>query len=130
MKKLLWLDDIRDPNDDFFKPFVALYNPFLNQEHKIIWVKNFDEFQDYVINHSAWIDAISFDHDLAPEHYDSYIDSMDYEEKTGYDCLKWLCNYCYDEFIGLPKCIFHTANPVGKENMINYLKNVKEHWEL
>ena len=47
-KTLLWLDDIRNPFDKDFTPYVALYNPFLNKPHTIEWVKDYDEFVSYL----------------------------------------------------------------------------------
>jgi hypothetical protein len=50
-------------------------------------------------------DVISFDHDLGEN------------TETGYDCLKWLIEYCMEKRINLPECHFHTMNPVGRQNM-------------
>lgn len=141
MKTLLWLDDIRDPFDKDFTHYVALHNPFLNQSHQIVWVKDYDEFREY-IEFRGLPDAISFDHDLAPEHYTpeeywndfdkskKYQEAQVYNEKTGYDCVKWLATYCFHEEKSLPLCVYHTANPVGKENMMAYIENAKKHLKL
>ena len=129
MKTLLWLDDVRNPFDKDFTPYVALYNPFLNQEHKIVWVKDAFEFCDY-IKTNGLPDAISFDHDLAPEHYDSFIDPMDYKEPTGYDCCKALVMWCETYKEKLPLCIYHTAKTSGKINMESYIENAKKHLDL
>lgn len=141
MKTLLWLDDIRNPFDKDFTPYVALYNPFLNQPHEITWVKNYEEFNDYIKFYGI-PDAISFDHDLAPEHYTpqeywndfekskEYQDNKKYTEKTGLDCVKLLVGYCKIIKEKLPICVYHTANPVGKENMESYINNAKKHLKL
>ncbi len=128
MKTLLWLDDIRDPFDKDFSSYVALYNPFLNQAHKIIWVKDYDEFVGYLINKMP--DAVSFDHDLADEHYNLDNNYEDYKEKTGLDCVKFLVDLCEGTKLKLPLCIYHTANPVGKINMETYIENAKKHLNL
>lgn len=128
MKTLLWLDDIRNPFDKDFTPYVALYNPFLNEPHKIIWVKNYEEFVSYLVN--AMPDAISFDHDLDAEHYDESVNPEDYTEKTGMDCVKFLVELCEKTEQKLPICIYHTANPIGKINMETYIENAKKHLEL
>jgi len=131
MKTLLWLDDIR--------------NPFLNLEGKVPegytvhWVLNFDEFTQYITKYGL-PSAISFDHDLADEHYTpemywhdynvskEYQESRNYTEKTGKDCANWLVNYCLDNNLNLPKWFVHSANPVGADNikylLINYEKNI------
>lgn len=140
MKTLLWLDDIRDPFDKDFTPYVALYNPFLNQPHEIIWVKNYDEFLEYLLSESL-PDAISFDHDLADEHIQYYFDNgghknppnpmeANFKEKTGYDCVKFLVDLCTDTEQKLPICIYHTANSAGKVNMETYINNAKKHLGL
>lgn len=127
MKTLLWLDDIR--------------NPFLNLEGKvpegcakIIWARSYDEFTE-LIELFGLPDVISFDHDLADEHYTpsqywdsyeaskAYQESREYLEKTGYDCTKWLVDYCADREHTLPRCYVHSANPVGADNIKAYLNN-------
>ena len=128
-KTLLWLDDIRNPFDKDFTSYVALYNPFLNQPHEITWVKNYEEFNDY-IEFYGLPDAVSFDYDLADEHYSPLVNTKDYKEKTGLDCVKLMVGYCKILKKKLPICIFHTANPVGKVNMETYIENAKKHLEL
>lgn len=78
---------------------------------------------------------ISFDHDLAIEHYVAEMfdkNSVEYnkkyetfKEKTGMDCAKWLVEFCLDN--NLPMCDFqvHSMNPVGKKNIESYLWNFK-----
>lgn len=125
MKNLLWLDDLR--------------NPFLNEENKIPndimdwninWVLNFQQFTKWIEKYGL-PDAISFDHDLAHEHYtpeyfwDNYEESKkfqewksrSYKEKTGEDCAKWLVNYCMLYNKELPEIFIHSANPVGADNI-------------
>ena len=74
-------------------------------------------FFDSIITH------LSFDHDI-----DSYGD--DGTEVTGYDCVKWLCDYILDNDIDVSnlKLLFHTANPVGRMNMMCYWANFKENY--
>ena len=69
------------------------------------------------------ITHISFDHDI-----DSYDKSGN--EVTGYDCLKWLCDYILDNNIDINNLtiLFHTANPVGKVNMNCYWNNFKDNY--
>lgn len=126
-KTLLWLDDLR--------------NPFLNVEgkvpegnYKIVWVLNYDEFTEW-ISRFGLPDIISFDHDLAFEHYTpeeywsdyekskEYQDKQAYTEKTGFDCAKWLVDYCIDNSKSLPKFYAHSANPVGADNIMGILNN-------
>ncbi len=137
MRKLLWLDDIR--------------NPFLNEEGKVPTDKNGEYYNiNWVLNYEQfvkWIelfglpDAISFDHDLADEHYtpkyfwDNYEESkkfqewrsQSYQEKTGMDCAKWLVDYCMDNEKKLPKIFVHSANPVGADNIKGLLDNFIKH---
>ena len=61
---------------------------------------------------------ISFDHDLGLESVDRFG-----QEKTGYDCAKWLVDYCLDNNFELPKWKVHSANPVGRANIEAYLNN-------
>lgn len=107
MKTLLWLDDIRDP---FVYDWLISYAPdFANGEGKVVWVKTFNGFVSH-IKFKGIPDMISFDHDLG-------------EIKSGYDCAKWLVDYCLDNKIPVPKFGVHSANPVGAENIRMLLNN-------
>ena len=76
---------------------------------------------------------ISFDHDLADEHYLKQ-NSQEFVEKIGYDCAKWLVEYCMDHYLDLPKFYCHSMNPVGKENIpktcCKTLKNCNGHFKI
>ncbi|MDP9961886.1 cyclic-phosphate processing receiver domain-containing protein [Chryseobacterium lathyri] len=74
-------------------------------------------------------EMISFDHDLADIHY-LKPDSDEYAEKTGYECAKWLIEYCMDHYLDLPKFYCHSMNPVGKENILSLLKIVMDIFRL
>lgn len=67
------------------------------------------------------LNYISFDHDI-----NDWSGTDNRKEVTGYDLLKWLC---YETDL-LPKCMFHTQNPIGKKNMesyyINYLNFIND----
>jgi hypothetical protein len=69
---------------------------------------------------------VSFDHDLADIHYDpeTQKESFAYDEKTGYDCAKWLAEYCREHDIRFPEWAVHSMNPVGTQNITKYLKNL------
>lgn len=129
-KKLLWLDDIRDPKEETWNNYIAknIANP-LNFD--ITWVKNFEEFIDY-LKVMELPDYICFDHDLHDEHYtpEKYWDDFEsseqyqieksktYKEKTGLDCAKWLINHCKKNNLELPRFHIHSANPVGARNIL------------
>jgi len=66
-------------------------------------------------------ELVSFDHDIADFTYEY--------EKTGYDCVKWLSNYCLDNNKKFPKYLIHTGNNVGSKNMLEYIRNFKKNCE-
>jgi hypothetical protein len=73
---------------------------------------------------------ISFDHDLADEHYKEYIGTgkVDYntcKEKTGFHCALWLVDYCLDKPAKLPLYVVHSMNSVGRENINGLLAQFK-----
>lgn len=110
----LFLDDFRRPEDAF--NYMGL--PIYNLEDWVV-VKNYYAFIS-IIEGKGIPDVISFDHDLADEHYkqqDFNYDAEDYE-KTGYHCAKWLIDYCLDNQKELPKkIIVHSMNPYGSMNI-------------
>lgn len=121
----LFLDDVRIPTDCVS----YTYNKIYNEEWDI--VRTYDEFVDYIKTNGV-PDEISFDHDLADEHYDpSMYESTErygekyktFKEKTGYDCAKWLSEYCITNVIPMPKCYVHSMNPVGRDNIRGVLES-------
>ncbi|WP_363315998.1 cyclic-phosphate processing receiver domain-containing protein [Chryseobacterium sp.] len=115
VKRLLFLDDIRYPAEVYQYTQQGI---FLRKDWHI--VRNYDQFVNRILK-KGLPEMISFDHDLADENY-----RKSNAEKTGYDCVKWLIDYCLDNGIDLPKFYCHSMNPVGKENIISLLKNFKK----
>jgi len=115
MKTLLWLDDIRDPFEDDanWLAFSPIEKPYY-----VEWVKSYKEFCNY-INKNGIPDAICFDHDLGDEATN---------EKSGFDCAKYLVNYCLDNNLQLPKYNIQSANPVGKDNINGILRSYNKHY--
>lgn len=135
MKNLLWLDDYRNPYLNLEGK--APLDPDTGEYYNTNWVLNYEQFTQW-ISMFGLPDAISFDHDLADEHYtpeyfwNDYQESKkyqewkskDYKEKTGYDCAKWLIEYCLDNGnLKLPEIYIHSANPVGADNIKHLLEN-------
>jgi hypothetical protein len=118
-KKLLFLDDIRYPIEAYH---YTKQNIFLRNDWHI--VRNYKQFVNRILE-KGLPEMISFDHDLADEDYLKK-DSLELTEKTGYDCAKWLIEYCMDNELDLPKFYSHSMNPVGKMNILNLLENLKK----
>lgn len=115
-KKLLWLDDIRNPDESDWLNFSPIPRPF-----DVFWVNSYLEFINWILENGL-PDGICFDHDLGGDEFSN--------EKTGYDCAKWLVNYCIDNNETLPKWNVHSSNSAGKENInklfLNFIKNIKK----
>jgi hypothetical protein len=128
MKKL-YLDDFRFPKLSFDYTNNIIYN---DKDWDI--VTNYDEFVNYILKNGL-PNLISFDHDLADEHYTpaiywndyekskEYQEKLQYKEKTGLECAKWLIDYCIDNKQKLPNYLCHSQNPVGKDNILGLLDN-------
>jgi hypothetical protein len=108
----LFLDDVRDPNKTFMDVLTWVV------------VKNYNEFV-YTITQRGLPGFISFDHDLANEHYESN-DSTKFTSKTGYDCAKWLVEYCVKTKQKLPHWQVHSMNPVGRSNIKQLLMRFED----
>lgn len=131
----LFLDDYRTPLSAYE---YTKYIHFLERQWVI--VKNYDEFCKVIVANGL-PELISFDHDLAHQHYvpEFYWDDYDaskkyqeeqiYTEKTGYDCAKWLVEFCIDNSKVLPKWYVHSMNPVGADNIKAYLNNFTQQSE-
>lgn len=114
MSYKLFLDDERYPRQVHWVQEVFL-NPF-----DWVIVRSYAEFVKY-IEENGLPSIISFDHDLSDEHYAEGFQGLpprsDYKEKTGYECAKWLVEYCMDHKKKIPKFYVHSLNPVGRENI-------------
>lgn len=125
----IYLDDIRHP--------ISSYNYTKDERYiSLEWiiVRNYKEFINCVKENDVDnINFISFDHDLSEEHYDlvgktDYLSFEEYynnpdREMTGYDCAKWLCDYCYDNNYKFPYYLIHSWNMTGSKNIRTYINN-------
>lgn len=132
----LFLDDERNPRD---VTWVAI--PRVQYEV----VRNFDQFVRIVTSFGL-PEFVTFDHDLADEHYrhmltdnslnrhTAFVDdefgglnvTFDYgAEKTGFDCAKWLVDFCIDRGLKFPNYEVHSMNPVGAERIRQYIEWAK-----
>ena len=130
----LFLDDIRMPKDVIRNANALHLTPELIEHYKGVWVivRNYNDFVEYITEHGL-PEIISFDHDLADEHYresmydpdiehySKYYSDGTFKEKTGYNCAKWLIEYCLDNKEYLPVCLIHTQNPVGRLNILSLI---------
>ena len=132
MEYQIYLDDVRTPVDIDNWTVVRSYDEFVHKVEEI-GLSN--------------IKMISLDHDLGDTAMNEYFNNvspnykLDYnniQEKTGYDCAKWLVNKFYDmnpdwvllgrlqkKTIGVkfPVVYTHSANPIGSANIMGYINN-------
>ena len=83
--------------------------------------RNMDDAVWYIEN-KGMPHFISFDHDLAADHY-----IIGDGEKTGYTFAKWLTNHVIERNITIPADFdfyVHSMNPVGAANIRNHMT----HW--
>jgi hypothetical protein len=123
MSYALFLDDIRTP--------ISTKHVDLPPYNWVV-VKSYDEFVKTIIKRGIPF-HISFDHDLANEHYsvgrETAFTQFDYskvKEKTGFHCAKWLVDYCLDKRLPLPSWQVHSMNPCGKENIEKLLNGFEK----
>jgi hypothetical protein len=113
----LYLDDIRTPTDDTWQV-----------------VRSYDEFVSHLrLNGLENYDVISLDHDLGEQAMNEFHNNalpnykLNYDniinEKTGYDCAKWLVAESMVKKIPLPQIYVHSANPIGSANIMGYVNN-------
>jgi hypothetical protein len=118
IRQFLFLDDIRMPAEVYEYTQQTI---FIEEEWVI--VRSYKAFVDWIEQYGLPI-FISFDHDLAdiPDAPQMAFDN----EKTGYDCAKWLVNYCLDNHLKCPDYFCHSMNPVGKQNIVGLLQSFQK----
>lgn len=110
LKQLIWLDDKRNPDGpygykgDRWIDLAPIPKPF-----ETTWIKDPESFKAWV-NKYGLPDAICFDHDLG-------------ECESGYDCAKFVIDYCLDNNVPVPKYVVQSSNPVGKANIEGIFKS-------
>jgi hypothetical protein len=130
----LFLDDVREPTDCLQYKEDPRYG---NLEWVI--VRSHQEFISVVLEkweQGAFPSLVSFDHDLAHEHYHSsmYEGLPAYESvyermmkiPTGRRSADFLVKFCKEHGLRVPECLIHTMNPAGKQRIQNTLKKEKE----
>lgn len=107
MKTLIWLDDLREPTNQY----LTKYNPLdCNiDELNVIWVKTEKEFMQHIQTNGLPA-GICFDHDLG-------------DGGSGYECAKFIVEYCLSRNFDRPLYKIQSMNPVGKQAIDNLLFN-------
>lgn len=132
----IFLDDFRIPRNclNYMHTRIGdgLVKLYADEDWNI--VTNYEEFKTEVMKHFQKITHISFDHDLAEEHYNPsmMVSDDDYDalyetfrEPTGKECAEWLKNYYKKHNRQLPMILVHSMNPVGRQNILNVFLNFK-----
>ena len=92
----VFLDDIRDTPEGWVRAYTV------------------PELIDIFRKYASEITELSLDHDLGSD------------QKSGYDFMRWLESQVFaNKFDSIPKIGFHTANPVGREQMELVLDSIQ-----
>lgn len=131
MKTLLWLDDMRNPEEQEWGQSYPLL-----KDSKIVWVKSYQEFKDFITSNGI-PDVIFFDHDLEKGHYtpekywNDYAESKKFQQaqnhkNTGYDAAVFLVKHCKENGLDIPEFYSQSANPVGRDHILCLLNWEKQ----
>jgi len=126
----LFLDDVREPKDCFGYMFARIGR--LQEIYLEEWVvvRNYEKFVEVLEKNIKQITHISYDHDLAEEHYvgemyesiEEYYKAIEGTSKTGYDAAKYMKDLYDTNHLDYPKMYVHSMNPAGTQNIINLFK--------
>lgn len=108
----LMIDDLRNPPMVYQMTAMPIY-----LEPNWVVATTYNDFIKH-IEKSGLPDFISFDHDLGELSI-----FANGNEASGYDCAKWLIDYCFDNQFKLPDFYCHSMNPVGKANINSILNS-------
>lgn len=101
-----------------------------------IWVivRNYNEFVECISKYGIPM-MVSFDHDLAEQHYQEYhranetdktINYNNTKEKTGYHAAQFLAEYCISNKLKLPEYFIHSMNYMGKLNIKSVMESAQK----
>lgn len=125
MSYYLFLDDERIPAN-------VTWTQIPQRAYKI--VRSYTEFVERIQKDGVPL-FVTFDHDLADAHYAAMLKeansilfderiAVDYgPEKTGFDCAKWLVEFCHNEDLKFPEYTVHSMNPIGRQRIMEYIAN-------
>lgn len=111
MSMKLWIDDLR--------PAPSGYTHI---------ARNYEQAIALLSNYELQWELVSFDHDLADEHYNNLLDPSQYKEKTGYEIAKWVEEEAYHRRIRKFEWRIHTSNPAGRRRIEAALRNADKYW--
>lgn len=111
----IFLDDERDPS--YVEKILGGNYP---NDWKII--RNYFDFVKFVDENFEKINLVSFDHDI--QSFDK-----NGKEYTGKDAADYLVEKCLNTGNEFPNFIVHSANPVGKDNILGIIRNYLKHVE-
>lgn len=57
---------------------------------------------------------------------EEYYKIESYNEKTGYDCCKYLVDFCMDNHCDFPQYAIQSDNGPGSDNIDKYIKNFRK----
>ena len=136
MSYKLFLDDFRTPTDclSYMHNEMGSENTVYLEKWNVC--KDYEEFVD-AIKSKGLPEMVSFDHDLSREHYNMH-EIIDFSwnayyvtknrTMTGYDCAKFLIDYCQLHQVALPKYLVHSMNPIGTRNILELLMSFGENF--
>jgi len=107
LKNLVWLDDTLNPQDP--RMDWLAYSP-VGREVNVVWIKSYAEFKLW-LELNGKPDGICFDYNLgigAP---------------TGYECAKYLVDFCRRNKLKLPSWSSQCTNPGEKVKINRLLKS-------
>jgi hypothetical protein len=112
----LFIDDERVPSDVTWAK--SLTEQYMYKVHDWVIARNWYEVEDIILTFGMPV-MISFDHDLGEN------------ERTGYEIAQRISEMVMDGIEELPEnfsFMVHSKNPVGAENIYEYMNNFIEHW--
>lgn len=116
-KVKIYLDDVRTPIDTTWI-IVRSYDEFIDKVKEV----GFDNIDFVSLDHDLGQSAMNEWHKNVSKNFTLNYDNI--EEKTGYDCAKWLVEQWMSG-----KNVFqvytHSANAIGSANIMGYINNFR-----
>lgn len=130
MKKLIWLDDMRNPLDEKWIKWMHQNNVDVSH-HEITWVKNVPDFV-CEIKQFGLPNIICFDHDLGQDiasemvkigFSNRYSRGLKKNILNGQYAAAWLVYYCSVNNLDLPKWKIQSENIEGSKKIRELLNS-------
>lgn len=120
IRKVIWLDDMRDPNSETWCEYLARWAP---GEYEVVWAKDIDDFKKAVLeirnSPEMKLHGVFFDNDLGEG----------IPGRDGKHAFNWLEQEThFNRWPRIPVLECQSSNPSAKKEILAGIQSLQRYW--